>query len=75
VLILLVIQVARLTNLLQNEIKPVLESINETVNTLRGTTSFLSDNLVEPVMKMGEYSAALSQVAAILGFGRKTTRK
>jgi hypothetical protein len=74
VLILLVVQIARLTNLLQNEIKPILESTNETVSTLRGTTTFLSDNLVQPVMKMNEYAAALSQVVALLSLGRRRPR-
>lgn len=71
VLIILTVQIARLTNLLQNEIKPILESTSETVNTLRGTTAFLSDNLVQPVIKLNEYAAALSQVAAIFGLARK----
>jgi H+/Cl- antiporter ClcA len=74
VLVLLVIQLARLINLIQNEIKPILESTNETVSTLRGTTTFLSDNLVQPVMKLNEYMAAVSQVAAIIGLS-KTRRK
>ncbi|OGO21180.1 MAG: hypothetical protein A2Z14_12265, partial [Chloroflexi bacterium RBG_16_48_8] len=39
-LILLIVQLARLTALLQNEIKPILDSTNDTVNTLRGTTQF-----------------------------------
>jgi hypothetical protein len=71
VLIILIIQLARLTNLLQNEVKPILESTSETVNTLRGTTTFLSDNLVQPVIKLNEYLAALSQLVALVGLGRK----
>ena len=49
VMIILIVQLARLTLLLQNEIKPILDSTNETANTLRGTTAFLSEHLVEPV--------------------------
>lgn len=60
-LIILIVQIARLINLLQNEIKPIVDSTNETVSTLRGTTRFLSDNLVEPVIKLNEYLAGLSQ--------------
>jgi nitrate reductase gamma subunit len=71
VLIILIVQLARLTNLMQNEIKPILESTQETVSTLRGTTAFMSDNLVQPVMKMNEYLAALTQLAAILGVSRR----
>ncbi len=61
-LIILVVQLATLINLLQNEIKPILNSTNETVNTLRGTASFLSDNLVEPVIKLNEYLAGLKRL-------------
>ncbi len=71
VLITLIVQLARLTNLLQNEIKPILQSTNETVSTLRGTTAFLSDNLVEPVIKLNEYLAALQQIVQLFGLGRK----
>jgi H+/Cl- antiporter ClcA len=75
VLVLLVVQLARLINLIQNEIKPILESTNETVSTLRGTTAFLSDNLVQPVMKLNEYMAAFSQVAAIIGLSKARKKK
>ncbi len=61
-LIILIVQIARLINLLQNEIKPIIDSTNETVSTLRGTTQFLSNNLVEPVMKLNEYLAGLGHL-------------
>jgi hypothetical protein len=61
-LVILIAQLARLINLLQNEIKPILDSTNETVNTMRGTVTFLSDNLAEPVVKVNEYFAAFSEV-------------
>jgi len=62
VMIILIVQLARLTLLLQNEIKPILDSTNETANTLRGTTAFLSEHLVEPVLKMNQYLAGLSRI-------------
>jgi hypothetical protein len=71
VLVILMVQLARLINLLQNEIKPILDSTNETVSTLRGTTAFLSNNLSEPVIKLNEYLAGLTQVLSILGLFRK----
>lgn len=60
-LIVLILQVATLINLLQNEIKPILDSTSETVNHLRGTTQFLSNNLVEPVIKLNEYMAGMKK--------------
>jgi membrane protein implicated in regulation of membrane protease activity len=73
-LVILMIQLARLINLLQNEIKPILDSTNETVSNLRGTTIFLSDNLAGPVIKLNEYLAGLSQLIAVIGLARKPKR-
>ena len=70
-LVILIVQLAQLINLLQNEIKPIIHSTNETVNTLRGTAVFLSDNLTEPVMKLNEFLAALKQFREILGFTKR----
>jgi hypothetical protein len=70
-LIILIIQLATLINLLQNEVKPILESTNETANTLRGTAIFLSDNLVEPVIKMNEYVIALRRFMELIGIARR----
>ena len=70
-LVILIIQLAQLINLLQNEIKPIIHSTNETVNTLRGTAVFLSDNLAEPVMKLNEFLAALNQLREIFGFTKR----
>lgn len=64
-LVVLIIQIASLINLLNNEIKPVLEATNETIATLRGTTQFLSENLVEPVMKLNSYMAGLQKMLEI----------
>ena len=64
-LIVLVVQLAVLINLLQNEIKPIINSTNETVHTIKGTAVFLSDNLVQPVIKLNEYLAGLKKVADI----------
>jgi hypothetical protein len=70
-LVILITQIAILINLLQNEIKPILQTTNETVNTLRGTTVFLSNNLVEPVIKLNEYLAALKRLLDLIGLTRR----
>ncbi|MDX9864189.1 MAG: hypothetical protein RBT34_05220 [Anaerolineaceae bacterium] len=70
-LIILIVQLALLTNLLQNEIKPIIDSTNETVNTVRGTATFLSDNLAEPVIKLNEYLAYLKKVSDLLNPGKR----
>jgi hypothetical protein len=70
-LIILIIQIAVLTNLIQSEVKPILDTTNETVNTLKGTATFLSDNLTEPVIKLNEYLAAIKQVTSFLRIFKK----
>jgi hypothetical protein len=66
-LVILIVQLAVLTNLLKHEIKPILEATQETVNTVRGTSIFLSENLVEPVMKLNSYVAGLTRLVETLG--------
>jgi hypothetical protein len=66
-LVVLVIQIAVLINLLQNEVKPILQSTSDTVNTLRGTTEFLSENLIEPVIKLNSYLAGLRKFFNLFG--------
>ncbi len=66
-LVILVIQIAFLINLLQNEVKPILTATKETVNTLRGTTEFLSENLVQPVIKLNSSVAGLRHILEIFG--------
>ena len=70
-LMVLIVQLATLINLLQNEIIPIVESTNETANTLRGTTEFLSENLTEPVIKLNEYLAGLMRFVSLIGLTRK----
>jgi hypothetical protein len=64
--VLLIFQAARLINMFQHEIKPVLEAANETMNTLRGTAVFMSDALAEPVIKFNGYLASVRQALKML---------
>ena len=70
-LMVLIVQLATLLNLLQNEIIPIVESTNETANTLRGTTEFLSENLTEPVIKLNQYLAGFMRLTELIGLTRK----
>lgn len=70
-LVILVIQLASLINLLQNEIKPILKNTSDTVNTLKGTTAFLSDNLATPVIKINSSVAGFKKLLDLIGLFRK----
>lgn len=70
VLILLIIQVARLTAMLQNEVRPILDATNETVRTLQGTSKFLSSKMISPVIKVNSSIAAVRRAIEIIVPGR-----
>ncbi len=72
VLVILIVQVARLTALIENELRPILESTNETLGTLRGTTQFLSRNMVSPVIRVNSTVAAIRR--ALGAFRVRRTR-
>ncbi|HEX7395046.1 MAG TPA: hypothetical protein VF313_08995 [Anaerolineaceae bacterium] len=71
VLVILIVQISLLINLLQNEIKPILETTNDTVNTLKGTTTFISSNMSEPVIKLNVYMAGLKKLLALVFMSKK----
>lgn len=70
-LVILVVQVSTLVNVVQNEIKPILKSTTETVNTLKGTTQFLSQNLVDPVIKANSYTAGIRRLFDLVNIFKK----
>jgi len=74
VLLLLVIQVTRLINLLQEEIKPILESTSETVNTVRGTTTFVSEKVVTPVVTLSSYATGVWRAIQVIAGLRRPRR-
>jgi hypothetical protein len=69
-LIILIVQLATLINLLQNEIRPIIHSTNETVNTLKGTVTFISDNVSEPIIKLNAYLAGIKTFFDVMRPGR-----
>ncbi len=66
VLILLLWQLRILTRLLQDEIKPILDSARETIGTVRGTTSLVSETIVSPAVKISGLAAGLRRVLEVI---------
>ena len=57
---------------LEREIKPVLNATSETIYTVRGTTTFVSDTVVSPIMTVASIVGAVKGVAqAIAGLRPK----
>lgn len=73
-LAVLALQVARLVNLLQSEVKPILENAQETVKTAQGTVEFMGDNLTEPVIRAGGFVAGMSVLISNLFGIRRAVR-
>ena len=65
-LAILLFQLQSLIALLRDELRPTLRSINETAGTVRGTTTFVTDAVVTPVITVASYASALRAVARSL---------
>lgn len=61
-LIILMLQLQSLIVLLRDEVRPMLEAANETMSTVRGTTKFVSHNVVSPVVKWSGYLAGVGRI-------------
>ncbi len=55
ILMFLLVMLIRLVNMLEFEIKPILEKTNDTLGTVRGTTTFMSENVIRPVARVSSY--------------------
>jgi len=73
-ILVLIVQVARLTNMLEFEIKPMLENTNDALRTVRGTAGFLSERMVGPVIKASGYASGVARLAGVVGSLFKTGR-
>lgn len=75
-LIILIFQLQSLIVLLRDEIKPILDSANQTANTVRGTTTFVSDAVVTPLIEVASFASGVGQTFKTLaGTGRKRKRQ
>ena len=75
-LALTLIQIRKLVRLLREEIAPMLDSASETLNTVHGTASFVSQTVVNPLIKATSYSAGtLQALRSLLFVGRKMGKR
>lgn len=59
ILAVLTWQIQSLIMMLRNEIKPMLTNVNQAVNSVRGTTMLISDNVAKPTIKIASWIAGL----------------
>ena len=69
-------QIRKLVRLLREEIAPMLNSASETLETVTGTTTFVSQAVVSPLIKVTSYSAGtLQALRSLLFIGRRVRRR
>ncbi|HKZ82944.1 MAG TPA: hypothetical protein VJ793_04730 [Anaerolineae bacterium] len=75
-LLVLIYQLALLTKMLNEEIKPLLQNLQETASTARGTTVFLSEHVVHPVIGAAGTMAGFARIVGLLSeLGRVWRRR
>lgn len=65
-LIVMIYYLQSLVALLRNEIKPMLANAQQTVQTVRSTTTLVSENVAKPVIKMASFLAGLEGARSAL---------
>lgn len=65
-ILLLIFQIQTLIQVLRDEVQPLLRSVNDTASTVRGTTAFVSQNVVSPFIKVAGFTAAVQRVTSDL---------
>jgi hypothetical protein len=65
-MVVLVIQVIALVKMMREEIKPLLESAQDTLESARGTTTFVSKKVITPAISIASTAAGIKRVAEFL---------
>lgn len=65
-LVVLVFQLITLTRMLRDEIKPMIESTQETVNIAKGTTTFVSQQVTRPAIEVLSYTNGIARSIGVL---------
>lgn len=71
----LIVQIARLVNMLKRDVQPVLTTAQETVNTAKGTVEFVGDNTVRPIIKASAFMSGVGVVIRDVGGIRRAIRR
>ena len=71
----LVVQITRLINMLKRDVKPVLITAQETVNTAKGTVEFVGDNTVRPIIRTSAFLSGVGVVIRDAGGIRRAIRR
>lgn len=65
-LLILVWQIITLVRLIREELKPMINSTQETLENVKGTTTFISDRVTQPAIKAMSYTSGMTRAMGVL---------
>jgi hypothetical protein len=65
-LVILVYQLITLVRMLRDEIKPIIESTQQTLNTTKGTATFVSQRVTRPAIVVSSYASGIARSVSVL---------
>lgn len=65
-LVILIYQLIVLIRMLRDDLKPMIESTQETLNTVKGTATFVSERVTKPAIAASGYAAGISRSIGVL---------
>ncbi|HXF61320.1 MAG TPA: hypothetical protein VNK95_06870 [Caldilineaceae bacterium] len=74
-LAVLIWQIWRLVKIIQTEVRPILEDTQATVRTVRGTATFVSNTVVEPVIRSSTTVTRWRRTFGALGSELRSLRR
>lgn len=75
-LVLTLLQIRTLVRILRDEIRPLLDSANQTMTTVKGTTQFVSKTVVNPLVRVTSYTTGTIQaVKSLFVIGQHVGRR
>lgn len=65
-LVILIYQLIVLIRMLRDDLKPMIESTQETLNTVRGTATFVSQRVTKPAIAATGYASGIARSISVL---------
>ena len=65
-LVILIYQLITLTRMLRDDLKPMIESTQETLNTVKGTATFVSQRVTRPAIKASGYVSGIGRSIGVV---------
>ena len=65
-LVILIYQLIVLTRMLRDDLKPMIESTQETLNTVKGTATFVSQRVTKPAIAASGYISGIGRSLSVL---------